>query len=216
MRTILPYIIAIVFLMLFLNQCSITDDIKDQQNNTDKFLNDSTKYYKDKYGNDIAYKNALQGNLDLMLNRNEELKELIRQMKADAVGSITTITKYDTIRIGYEVPVPCEFTRDWLVKEKWYSINGTSNELGININSLEIPAKISFGIGSVRKSWFSSEYQFKATIDNPNIKITDLDGYTSKVPTKRLGIGLMAGYGISSDGLSPIVGVGLTYQLFRF
>lgn len=33
---------------------------------------------------------------------------------------------------------------------------------------------------------------------------------------KRWGIGIQAGYGVSAQGLSPYVGVGVTYNLFRF
>lgn len=39
---------------------------------------------------------------------------------------------------------------------------------------------------------------------------------TQKPKPKRWGIGLQAGYGASEDGLSPYIGIGVTYSLIRF
>lgn len=40
--------------------------------------------------------------------------------------------------------------------------------------------------------------------------------HETKPRPKRWGIGIQAGYGASRDGLSPYIGVGLTYNLIRF
>lgn len=46
---------------------------------------------------------------------------------------------------------------------------------------------------------------------------TTMQIYHEPIPhQKRWGIGIQAGYGASRDGLSPYVGVGLTYNLIRF
>ena len=37
-----------------------------------------------------------------------------------------------------------------------------------------------------------------------------------KTSPKRWGIGIQAGYGASEDGLSPYIGIGVTYSLIRF
>lgn len=38
----------------------------------------------------------------------------------------------------------------------------------------------------------------------------------SKANQKKWGIGIQAGYGASEDGLSPYIGIGVTYSLIRF
>ena len=39
---------------------------------------------------------------------------------------------------------------------------------------------------------------------------------TKREPPKRWHVGLNAGYGVGKDGLSPYIGVGITYSLFDF
>lgn len=224
LQTIIPYILAVVFLALFLNTCREKREMQKEASNSFDFFSDSIRYYKNELGQEIAVKTALQGEksaLEVLLSKQidstGQLKALVKKFrKVDAAGNITTITKFDTIRIGYEIPVPCEFHRDWSENTKWYKIAGSSNQNGITINSLEVPNTLSFAIGKRKKGWFNSEYVIEAVNSNPNIKTKGLDAYSVKVPQKRLGVSIFAGYGLSKDGISPIAGIGLSYQLLRF
>ena len=112
--------------------------------------------------------------------------------------------------------MPCEFTREFGVFEKYYSIEGTSNEKGISLNEIKIPNTLSFAIGDKKTGFFKSEYRIEAVNSNPYITTTGIDAYTLQVPKKRFGVAVFAGYGITESGLSPMVGVGLSYQLLRF
>jgi len=60
-------------------------------------------------------------------------------------------------------------------------------------------------------------------IQNLEIQKNDLSGrierfeaQTSKVKRKPFSLGIYIGYGANSKGLSPQVGIGLSYSLFRF
>ena len=181
-----------------------------------EYLKDSVRYYQNKLGQEIAVKTALNGDkeaLELLLSNTEsELRELAKKFKdVQAAGQIKTITKIDTIKIGYEVPVPFEFSRDWQKKDPFYSISWHSTQEGITINSLEIPNTLSFVIGKKK-----GEYLIEAVNSNPNIKTTGLDSYTLKVPKKRFGLSVFAGYGFGDSGLTPLVGVGVGYNLIEF
>lgn len=216
MRTAIPYILAVIFLLLFLRQCERTADLQYKRDNAMEYLKDSVTYYQNRLGQEIAVKTALQGDkksLGLLLSNTEnELKELAKKYKdVQAAGQIRTITKIDTIHIGYEIPVPFEFKRDWQKKDPFYNISGTSTQDGITINSLEIPNTLSFVIGKKK-----GEYLIEAVNSNPHIKTTGLDSYTLKVPKKRLGLSVFVGYGIGSKGLTPVAGVGIGYNLFEF
>ena len=216
MKNLAPYILALIFLILFLRQCDRTREVRNESHNTLEYLRDSVRYYENELGQEIAVKTALQGDkksLELLLSNTEnELKELAKKYKdVQAAGQIKTITKIDTIHIGYEIPVPFEFSREWAKKDPFYNISGTSTQDGITINSLEIPNTLSFIIGKKK-----GEYLIEAVNSNPNIKTTGLDSYMLKVPKKRLGLSVFAGYGIGSSGLTPLVGVGVGYNLFEF
>ena len=216
MRTIIPYILAIVFLLLFLRQCERTRDADSQADNSIEWLQDSVRYYKNKLGQEIATKTALHGDkeaLELLLSNTEsELKELAKKFKdVQTAGQIRTITKIDTIKIGYEVPVPFEFDRLWSKNDRFYSISGHSTQDGITINSLEIPNTLSFVVGKKKGNFI-----IEAVNSNPHIKTTGLDAYSFKLPKKRFGVSLFVGYGISNTGLSPLVGIGFGYNLIEF
>jgi hypothetical protein len=223
-KQIFPYLIAVILAILLFRQCDKVSDLKNKADSTQDFLKDSIRYYKNQLGQEIALKTALQGDkntLEILLSKQidstGQLKRLVKKFrKVDAAGNITQNTKIDTIRIGYEVPVPCEFHRDWSENTKWYKIAGSSNQNGILIKSLEVPNTLSFAIGKRKKGWFNSEYVIEAVNSNPNISIKGLDSYTVKLPKKRFGVSLFAGYGMSRDGLSPIIGLGVGYNLIEF
>ena len=222
--TIPLIILSAVLSLLLFRQCDKTKTLKNEKQSVTNFLKDSITFYKNELGQEVANKTALQGDkntletlLSKQIDSTGQLKRLVAKFrKVDAAGNITQVTKIDTIPIPYEVPVPCDFEREWEKKDKYYSINGFSDQNGITINSLEVPNTLSFAIGKKKKGLFNSEYVIEAVNSNPNIKLAGLDSYSIKVPQKRLGVSLFAGYGLSRDGICPIAGIGLSYSIFRF
>lgn len=218
MKTIIPYILAIVFLLLFLRQCERTRDAESRSDTTIEYLTDSISYYKNRHGQEVAVRAAIAGEkkeLELLLqNTSEQLADLAkRYRKLQAAGEVGQEVRIDTVRVEYEVPVPCEFFRNWTKSvQNQYTISGTSDQHGITIDSLTIPNTLSFVVGKEK-----SKFTFSAINSNPLIKTTSLDAYTLDIPQRRFGFSVFAGYGLSSNfQLTPILGVGVTYDLFQF
>ncbi|MAX50553.1 MAG: hypothetical protein CMH22_01060 [Methylophaga sp.] len=213
-----------VLLFVILRQCNSATQQRQSQESATEFLNDTIAYYQNKLGQQVAEKKAIQGDkatLEILLSKQidstGQLKRLVSKYKnIAAAGNITQETKIDTVEIPYEAAVPFEFTREFTKQTDYYSITGTSNQNGVTLNDIQIPNSLSFAIGKKRTGFFRSEYRIEAVNSNPYVQTTGLDSYTLKVPTKRLGLSLYAGYGVGSNfTLQPSAGIALTYTLFR-
>ena len=220
-----PYIVIVILIFLLFRQCNKTAELDKNRESVHNFVNDTIFYYQNELGQEIAEKAALRGDkntLEILLSKQidstQQLSKLVEKFRnVDAAGNITTITKIDTIRIPYEVPIDQEFSRNWSKNDKYYSIAGASTEKGTYVNSLAIPNTLSFAIGKKKTGFFKSEYRIEAVNSNPHVKTIGLDSYVLKVPKKRLGLSLYVGYGISDNfTFKPSAGLALTYTLFRF
>lgn len=218
MKTAIPYIIAVIFLLLFLRQCERTRDAESRSDTTIEYLTDGISYYKNRHGQEVAVRAAIAGEkkeLELLLqNTSEQLADLAKRYRElQAAGEVGQNIRIDTVHIGYEVPVPCEFFRNWTKSvQNQYTISGTADQHGITIDSLLIPNTLSFVVGKEK-----GKFTFSAINSNPLIKTTSLDAYTLDIPQRRFGISVFAGYGLSSNfQFTPILGVGVTYDLFQF
>ena len=57
----------------------------------------------------------------------------------------------------------------------------------------------------------------EVTNDNPYSVTKTMRGFITKMPPpKKIGIGVQMGYGINGHGLSPYIGIGLSYNVIRF
>ena len=227
MKKIAPHILylAIIAVVLFLlfRSCEENSALKKTNDNFTEVLQDSITYYKDKNGNEIATRKALQGekqSLEMLLvtleDKNNQLTGLVSHYKKVAAAVQTeTITKIDSIEVPYEVP-NTEFDIPFTKQEKYYSLSGRSTNKGLYIDNLTIPNTQSIVIGEKKTGLFKTEYHIEVQNSNPLIKTTSVESYTLKHSRKRMGVSLFAGYGMSNTGLSPIVGVGVSYSIFQF
>lgn len=213
MKKYILYAIINILIILNIQQCRKRVYIERDAQNTDLFLKDSIRYYKNKLGEEIAIKTALVGDRDKLAillsekhDENGQLKRLIGKLKADAAGNITTITKIDTVEIEYEVEVPCEFERLFEKDEKFYKIGGISNQIGITLTDIEIPNTLSF---------VHSNGQIRVQNSNPFLKTTGADTFFYKETRKKFNVSLFAGYGYS-ESFAPVIGIGIGYSLFQF
>lgn len=217
MKKAIPYIIAFVFAVLFLDQCGKTSQLKSNNKNANEFLNDTISYFQNKVGQEVAEKTALKGyknQLKILLSKQidstGQLKTLVKEYKSiAAAGNVVQETRIDTILIPYDSIIDFDFNRNWFKNDKFYSLSGTSNQLGITIDSLKIPNTISFAIGEKKTGFFKTETKVNVVNSNPYVKTTGLDTYTYSQRKKRLGIGLSAGYGIKG----VYIGIGINYNL---
>jgi len=98
--------------------------------------------------------------------------------------------------------------------DKWLSLRDSVDIKGARFLSLQmdIPLQI---IGSVEKK--TNRYKIDVLTPNPYVRFSDIDSKKLDVPkVKKWGIGFFVGYGVSREGLSPIVGFGGSRNIIRF
>lgn len=209
---ILIWVLLIAIVILSIHNCSKRID----ESNKIDYLTDSLRYYKNRSGKQVAQITALKGeksDLQLMLSRSsQQLDSLVKEFKKiDAAGEVETITKIDTVKIRYTDTIPYQFEKRFSINKKHYSLSGISNHRGIDIEEINVPNTLSFAVGKVRKG-----YEIRVVNSNPYIKTTGLNSYVLEQRNRRIGLGFQAGYGLNKDGVSPYIGLGVSYNLIQF
>ena len=220
---VIPWVLTVVVTMLLLNQCNKSNNLKHAAENQIEFLKDSVTQYKNKYGQVVAKKKALQGDKQslqvLLTNKTDSLKQLSRIISnykvVNFAANISTQTKIQNINTDFAKPVKKQFTRKFSLTDDYYNINGTVDQIGVTIDKLTVDTQISAVIGKKSTGWFSSEYLFEATSSNPYVNITQLDGGSFRSYDSPLQITSQIGYGITPQGLQPYFGVGLSLNLIK-
>ena len=189
-----------------------------------EFLNDTISYYKNELGQEIAQKAALQGDkktLELLLSKQvdstQQLKRLANNFrKVHGAGNVVSVTRLDSIFIPYS-GLETDPEHDFRLQHRYYEISGRDQVDGIRIDHLKIPNTLSLVVGKKKTGFFSSEFRVEAVNSNPYVRTIGLDHYVLKIPRKRFGLSLYAGYGLSSNfSLEPSMGVAVTWNLIRF
>lgn len=146
-----------------------------------------------------------------------ELKDLTEKLRIDkpkAAVEVITRTVYKTkIQLGEPIyirdSVPAlVLPRNFTKSERWLYMSGKINRLGyLQIDSLNIPATISVGIGDTLRGFFpfrKRESVVRLAIDNPNMSVQGLRSYLIPEPRKKwyettaakVGFGALIGFGL--------------------
>tara|TARA_R100001530_G_scaffold136299_1_gene116289 strand:+ start:1875 stop:2594 length:720 start_codon:yes stop_codon:yes gene_type:complete len=217
------HVVVVVLAILWFRSCSEKRNLEKNFAQNSEVLQDTIKYYKNKKGEEIATRLAMQGekqSLEFLLasqkDSTKQLKSLVKYYKKVAAAVRTeTITQIDSIEVPYFIEGN-DFSIPFSLQEKWYGLSGRSTNKGLFLDNLTIPNQQSIVIGDKKTGFFKTQFRIDVINSNPYIKTTSVDGYSLTERRKRLGIGIFAGYGFSSDGLSPILGLGVSYNLFQF
>lgn len=122
---------------------------------------------------------------------------------SDTVKSITTRTEYkrDTLLVPYPIPYITQFTGD-----------------SIKVGEHLVPKEQKMYRDSDYTAWISG---VSPTLDSiavyPKTVYLTNDIYhtiTKYKASKKWGLGIIAGYGIGKNGLSPYVGIGISYRFY--
>lgn len=152
-------------------------------------LNDSVAVFKNKIGGQTSTVATLQ--LDnaifrkAILQKDAKLKTLSAEFaRLKSVVKTTTNIKLDTIRIAYTDSVPLNFNRSGILKEKWYSLNYTSDANGVLFTQLEIPDTTVIITGT-KRSWFLGREKVVTDVThaNPFVKVSAVQSAEINVPT---------------------------------
>lgn len=202
---------------------------KEKQQLEDKIMNDSLVSYRLDNGVLSSQIDVLQSvskhslldirSKDSMIIR---LQKEVRENNIKDGGSVTvfkTITKLDTLLTTDTIYYTSSdtITKDSLptygfsFNDSWVNVTGEvdnkKTKLGISIEN-----KYSVIIKKVKRKHVAVVIN-----DNPYSNTEEVRAYKLKMPKKkRFGVGIQGGYGISSSGLSPYVGVGLSYNIIKF
>ena len=166
-------IIVIIGLIIYsFNNCSNKNNEIQRQKDNVKALQDSTTYFKNKKGEIVATKLALQ-------LTEKELKEVKKSNSNLAIAlknfkrPITIIetkqeVRIDTVLVPYKDTIPFIFNRFEKKVDKYYSLNITSNQRGNTISDLTLtPNKQIIIVGDKRNNIFK-DAELRVDITNSN------------------------------------------------
>ena len=206
-----------VFVTLSINKCTYYKNVNDKNIIA---LTDSVKYYKGKYGNEVAKKTMIETDCKNLQNINDSLYRMIQSMQVKkpdiVIGGSTSIDngKYDTVYI----PTATEITSKNIYRKFDFSnqyrelsgnINYTNDTLGLHIEKDIIQFKYALAI---------KDNVIYMTSDNPYVKFNSITGLTipKQKKEKKFGIGPSVFGGYSNKGFVYGVGIGLQYNFINF
>lgn len=206
-----------VFITLSINKCTYYKNVNDKNIIA---LTDSVKYYKGKYGNEVAKKTMIETDCKNLHNINDSLYRMIQSMQVKkpdiVIGGSTSIDngKHDTVW----VPTVTEITSKNIYRKFDFSnqyrelagnVNYTNDTLGLHIEKDRIQFKYALAI---------KDNAVYMTSDNPYVKFNSITGITipKQKKEKKFGIGPSVFGGYSNKGFVYGVGIGLQYNFINF
>lgn len=206
-----------VFITLSINKCTY---YKNANDNNIIALTDSVKYYKGKYGNEVAKKTMVEADYKNLQNINDSLYRMIQSMQVKkpdiVIGGSTSIDngKHDTIYI----PTVTEITSKNIYRKFDFSnqyreltgnVNYTNDTLGLHIEKDRIQFKYALAV---------KDNVVYMTSDNPYVKFNSITGLTipKQKKEKKFGIGPSVFSGYGNKGFVYGIGIGLQYNLISF
>jgi hypothetical protein len=229
-RAIIILVAVVVILIILLqNQCQQNVSLNETWQAA---LNDTISYYIDEQGRQTASILTLEGSLSDIkaINAGKDttitrLQELLREANAIAATVSTVVTSVTdttpTVIIRADTIIENGITFVWPVyknhfKNQWWDLTITS---GKDTSSIEGTVTNEFDVWFERKKRLFKPNQLtvKWRNNNPYSSTTELRSWSQSVKQKRFGLGIYAGYGITSDlKPRPSFGVGISYNLITF
>lgn len=206
-----------VFITLSINKCTYYKNVNDKNIIA---LTDSVKYYKGKYGNEVAKKKMIETDCKNLQIINDSLYRMIQSMQVKkpdiVIGGSTSIDngKHDTVW----VPTVTEITSKNIYRKFDFSnqyreltgnVSYTNDTLGLHIEKDITQFKYALAV---------KDNVVYMTSDNPYVKFNSITGL--KIPKqkkeKKFGIGPSVFGGYSNKGFVYGIGIGLQYNLISF
>lgn len=206
-----------VFITLSINKCTYYKNVNDKNIIA---LTDSVKYYKGKYGNEVAKKTMIETDCKNLQNINDSLYRMIQSMQVKkpdiAIGGSTSIDNgnHDTVYI----PTATEITSKNIYRKFDFSnqyreltgnVSYTNDTLGLHIEKDKIQFKYALAV---------KDNAVYMTSDNPYVKFNSITGLTipKQKKEKKFGIGPSVFSGYSNKGFVYGIGIGLQYNFICF
>ena len=206
-----------VFITLSINKCTYYKNVNDKNIIA---LTDSVKYYKGKYGNEVAKKTMIETDCKNLQIINDSLYRMIQSMQVKkpdiVIGGSTSIDngKHDTVW----VPTVTEITSKNIYRKFDFSnqyreltgnVSYTNDTLGLYIEKDIMQFKYALAV---------KDNVVYMTSDNPYVKFNSITGLTisKQKKEKKFGIGPSVFGGYSNKGFVYGIGIGLQYNFINF
>lgn len=206
-----------IFMTLSINKCTYYKNANDKNIIA---LTDSVKYYKGKYGNEVAKKTMIEADCKNLQNINDSLYRMIQSMQVKkpdiVIGGSTSIDngKHDTIWVPTVTEIiskniyrKFDFSNQY--RELTGNVNYTNDTLGLHIDKDIMQFKYALAV---------KDNVVYMTSDNPYVKFNSITGLTipKQKKEKKFGIGPSVFGGYSNKGFVYGIGIGLQYNLISF
>lgn len=206
-----------VFITWSINKCTYYKNVNDKNIIA---LTDSIKYYKGKYGNEVAKKTMIETDCKNLQIINDSLYRMIQSMQVKkpdiVIGGSTSIDngKRDTVYI----PTVTEITSKNIYRKFDFSnqyreltgnVSYTNDTLGLYIEKDRMQFKYALAV---------KDNVVYMTSDNPYVKFNSITGLTipKQKKEKKFGIGPSVFGGYSNKGFVYGIGIGLQYNFINF
>lgn len=209
MKKYLPYIVILALALVSFNLYTEKKADNSRYKSNLLALNDSVKYHKNKFGDEVASKRALQFTLSELKDyskENKELKETIKKFKKPLVVIQTEqVVRIDTIYRQFKDSIKYVFSKDINILNKDYAFNLNINQTGFKIDNFSIFNTQSIVVGWKKQGLFKSPIA-TAEITNTNkyFKQTKIKPFIIVYKRKwhekiyfTVPIGIILGYGLS-------------------
>lgn len=195
------------------------DKWKGSSNNYEILAKDSIRHYKTKLGQNVSTIRSLEvSEKDLKKGKyisDSLLKDLTRKFRnLKSSVKIVTVTKIDTVKVNFDVPIEIPFQRSFKVSEEFYSLSGNVSNTGLTISQITIPNTSRIVIGDRKETFFKSSFETSVTNSNPYLKTTGIQSQFVTERKKRFGLGPNLGYNFITGEI--YIGVGISYDVIRF
>ncbi|MGH2666052.1 DUF6549 family protein [Flavobacterium sp.] len=200
---VIPSILLIVALCYLFQTCESNKSYKAALSASQE----ETKHLKNQLGRItashevIVFQNKAQQKQ--LIEKDAELKAMANEFaNVKSTVKIMTITKFDTIRQTFEVPVPFDFERIGSIENEWYNLGYKINQNGLEIEPFQTWTDINVVTG-FKKKWFLGKkyYTTDVTATNPFIAIPEVKSTEVQIPVKwyettlfKIGVGVIGGY----------------------
>ena len=206
-----------VFITLSINKCTYYKNVNDKNIIA---LTDSVKYYKGKYGNEVAKKTMIETDCKNLQIINDSLYRMIQSMQVKkpdiAIGGSTSIDngKHDTVYIPTVTEIASkniyrkfDFSNQY--RELTGNVSYTNDTLGLYIEKDIMQFKYALAV---------KDNVVYMTSDNPYVKFNSITGLTipKQKKEKKFGIGPSVFGGYSNKGFVYGIGIGLQYNFINF
>lgn len=182
--------------------------------------------WKDKEGRARAEIQTISANRDIIKDVYEDKIDSLRKILPEIgrtgknlkeATTITTVTRdsiilktvTDTLVVNNNVVVK----ETLQYSDKWLDLNYDPKTNGLNYSSRDSLSIIKF---NKKQGFLKPRITTVQVIShNPRQTVTGLTQFEVKPDMRRLQFGLQAGYGFTNNGMSPYVGVGFTWKLWK-